>query len=243
MKRKYGNNIEEILKYKEEVKKEIYEIENLEEYTNKLKSDLKILEEEMKYICKTMHEIREKISNILSKEVQKDLTDLEMKNTKFKVSINYDDSYEFNENGQDTVEFLIMTNIGEDFKPLTKIASGGEMSRIMLAIKRVLADVDEIETLVFDEIDTGISGIAASKVAEKMKQIAKKHQIICVTHLATIAAKGDTNYYINKEVNEGKTKTNVSLLKDNKLIEEIARIASGEVTAISLQYARELISK
>ncbi len=243
MKRKYGNNIEEILKYKEEVKKEIYEIENLEEYTNKLKSDLKILEEEMKYICKTMHEIREKISNILSKEVQKDLTDLEMKNTKFKVSINYDDSYEFNENGQDTVEFLIMTNIGEDFKPLTKIASGGEMSRIMLAIKRVLADVDEIETLVFDEIDTGISGIAASKVAEKMKQIAKKHQIICVTHLATIAAKGDTNYYINKEVNEGKTKTNVSLLKDNKLIEEIARIASGEVTAVSLQYARELISK
>ena len=243
MKRKYGNNIEEILKYKEEVKKEIYEIENLEEYTNKLKSDLKILEEEMKYICKTMHEIREKISNILSKEVQKDLTDLEMKNTKFKVSINYDDSYEFNENGQDTVEFLIMTNIGEDFKPLIKIASGGEMSRIMLAIKRVLADVDEIETLVFDEIDTGISGIAASKVAEKMKQIAKKHQIICVTHLATIAAKGDTNYYINKEVNEGKTKTNVSLLKDNKLIEEIARIASGEVTAISLQYARELISK
>ena len=197
----------------------------------------------MKYICKTMHEIREKISNILSKEVQKDLTDLEMKNTKFKVSINYDDSYEFNENGQDTVEFLIMTNIGEDFKPLTKIASGGEMSRIMLAIKRVLADVDEIETLVFDEIDTGISGIAASKVAEKMKQIAKKHQIICVTHLATIAAKGDTNYYINKEVNEGKTKTNVSLLKDNKLIEEIARIASGEVTAVSLQYARELISK
>ncbi len=243
MKRKYGNNIEEILKYKEEVKKEIYEIENLEEYTNKLKSDLKILEEEMKYICKIMHEIREKISNILSKEVQKDLTDLEMKNTKFKVSINYDDSYEFNENGQDTVEFLIMTNIGEDFKPLTKIASGGEMSRIMLAIKRVLADVDEIETLVFDEIDTGISGIAASKVAEKMKQIAKKHQIICVTHLATIAAKGDTNYYINKEVNEGKTKTNVSLLKDNKLIEEIARIASGEVTAVSLQYARELISK
>ena len=243
MKRKYGNNIEEILKYKEEVKKEIYEIENLEEYTNKLKSDLKILEEEMKYICKTMHEIRERISNILSKEVQKDLTDLEMKNTKFKVSINYDDSYEFNENGQDTVEFLIMTNIGEDFKPLTKIASGGEMSRIMLAIKRVLADVDEIETLVFDEIDTGISGIAASKVAEKMKQIAKKHQIICVTHLATIAAKGDTNYYINKEVNEGKTKTNVSLLKDNKLIEEIARIASGEVTAVSLQYARELISK
>ena len=110
------------------------------------------------------------------------------------------------------IEFLIMTNVGEDFKPLTKIASGGEMSRIMLAIKRVLADVDEVETLVFDEIDTGISGIASNKVAEKMKQIAKIHQIICVTHLATIAAKGDSNYFISKEVENEKTKTNISLL-------------------------------
>lgn len=243
MKRKYGNNIEEILKYKEEVEKEIYEIENLEEYTNKLKSDLKVLEEEMKSMCKQMHQIREKTSKILSEEVQNDLTDLEMRNTKFKVNINYDNSNEFNENGQETVEFLIMTNVGEDFKPLAKIASGGEMSRIMLAIKKVLADVDEVETLVFDEIDTGISGIAASKVAEKMKEISKTHQIICVTHLATIAAKGDSNYYINKEVKEGKTKTNVSLLTDNKLVEEIARIASGEVTKVSIQYAKELISK
>lgn len=243
MKRKYGNNIEEILKYKEEVEKEVYEIENLEEYTNKLKSDLKSLEDEMKDICKKMHDIRERISNVLSEEVQKDLIDLEMKNTKFRVSINYDDSNEFNDNGQDAVEFLIMTNVGEDYKPLTKIASGGEMSRIMLAIKRVLADVDEVETLVFDEIDTGISGVAASKVADMMKKISKTHQIICVTHLATIAAKGDSNYYINKEVKEGKTKTNVSLLTDNRLVEEIARIASGEVTKVSIQYAKELISK
>ena len=141
------------------------------------------------------------------------------------------------------IEFLIMTNIGEDYKPLTKIASGGEMSRIMLAIKKVLADVDEVQTLVFDEIDTGISGKASNKVAEKMKQIANTHQIICVTHLATIAAKGDTNYYINKEVKEGKTKTNISLLKDENLLKEIARIASGEITEVSLQYAKELINK
>jgi len=243
MKRKYGNNIEEILKYKEEVEKEIYEIENLEEYTNKLKEDLKTLESEMKNVCKQMHQIREKTSKTLSAEVQKDLIDLEMKNTKFKVNINYDENKEFNENGQEQIEFLIMTNIGEDFKPLTKIASGGEMSRIMLAIKRVLAAVDEVETLVFDEIDTGISGVASNKVAEKMKQIAKNHQIICVTHLATIAAKGDSNYFISKEVKEGKTKTNVSILKDNKLVEEIARIASGEVTKVSIQYAMELIKK
>ena len=243
MKRKYGNNIDEILKYKEKVKQEIFEIENLEEYTNKLKEDLILLENEMKLICKKMHDIRLKYGNVLEKEIQENLIDLEMKNTKFKVSINFDDNNNFNENGQEWVEFLIMTNVGEDFKPLAKIASGGEMSRIMLAIKRVLADVDEVETLVFDEIDTGISGLASNKVAEKMKEIAKSHQIICVTHLATIAAKGDANYYINKEVKGGKTNTNIILLNEEKLIKEIARIASGEVTAVSMQYAQELINK
>ena len=243
MKRKYGNNVEEILKYKEQVEKEIYEIENLEEYTNKLKSDLKTLENEMLKMCKTMHLLREKAGNKLSEQIQKELIDLEMKHTKFKVDFNYDIYNKFDENGQDEIQFLIMTNLGEDFKPLAKIASGGEMSRIMLAIKRVLAEVDEVETLVFDEIDTGISGVAANKVAEKMKQISKTHQIICVTHLATIAAKGDANYYINKEIAGGKTKTNISLLKDRKLVEEIARIASGEITAVSLQYATELINK
>lgn len=243
MKRKYGNNIEEILKYKGKVEKEIYDIENLEEYTNKLKINLKTIQEEMKNICKKMHEIRQNTAIALSEEIQRDLIDLEMKNTKFKVDIKYSDSNNFDENGQENIEFLIMTNVGEDFKPLAKIASGGEMSRIMLAIKRVLADVDEVETLVFDEIDTGISGIAGNKVAEKMKQISKTHQIICVTHLATIAAKGDSNYYINKEVERGKTTTNVSILTDNKLVEEIARIASGEITKVSMQYAKELISK
>ncbi len=243
MKKKYGNDISEILKYKEEVEKEIYEIENLEEYTNKLKFDLEALKKEMKDICLKMHKIRENTANILVEEVEKDLNDLEMKHTKFKVDIKYNKENDFNENGQETIEFLIRTNVGENFNPLVKIASGGEMSRIMLAIKRVLADVDEVGTLVFDEIDTGISGLAASKVAEKMKGIAKTHQIICVTHLATIAAKGDSNYYINKEVVGEKTKTNISLLTDNKLIEEIARIVSGEITKVSMQYAKELINK
>ena len=241
MKRKYGNNIEEILKYQKEVGNEIYEIENLEEYTNKLKKDLEDLESKMIIDCKNMHEIREKYSNILEKEIKKDFEDLEMKNTNFKVNIEYSRTQDFYENGQDKIEFLIMTNIGEDYKPLAKIASGGEMSRIMLAIKRVLSDIDEVETLVFDEIDTGISGKAANKVGEKIKQISKKHQVICVTHLATIAAKGDSNYFISKQVENGKTNTNIALLKDSKLVEEIARIASGEITKVSLEYATELI--
>ena len=243
MKRKYGNNIEEILKYKDEIQKEIYEIENLEEYTNKLKSDLEKLQNEMIIICKKMHEIRKNTAINLSKQIQNELIDLEMKSTKFKANIEYSEQNTFNENGQDKIEFLIMTNLGDDFKPLTKIASGGEMSRIMLAIKKVLADVDEIETLVFDEIDTGISGVAGNKVGKKMKQISKNHQIICVTHLATIAAKGDTNYYISKEEINGKTLTHVSILLENKLVEEIARIASGEVTKVSLEYAQELLGR
>lgn len=243
MKRKYGNNIQEILKYKEQLEKEIYEIENIEEYTNTLKKELELQELKMKDICKEMHIIREKTGDILSRQIQIELRDLEMKNSKFKVQIEYNESNEFNENGQDKIEFLIATNLGEDFKPLVKIVSGGEMSRIMLAIKTVLADVDEIETLVFDEIDTGISGIVGSKVGDKMKQISKKHQVICVTHLATIAAKGDSNYFISKKVENGKTKTNISLLKDDSLLKEIARIASGDITEVSLQYAKELINK
>ena len=241
MKRKYGNNIEEIIKYRSQIEKEIYEIENLEEYTNKLKKNLQVIEKEMTNCCMIMNQIRKKYAKILETQIREELVDLEMKNTLFKVEIKLSDT--FNQDGQDKVEFLIMANIGEKFKELVKIASGGEMSRIMLAIKKVLADVDEVNTLVFDEIDTGISGVASNKVAEKMKEISKNHQIICVTHLATIAAKGDTNYYISKIVENGKTKTNVSLLKDKKLIEEIARIASGEVTSVSLQYAKELINR
>ena len=140
----------------------------------------------------------------------------------------------------DIVELLIRTNIGEEYKPLIKIASGGEMSRIMLAIKNVLSNVDIVPVMVFDEIDTGISGIAAKSVGEKLKSISLNHQVLCVTHLASIAAKGNYNYYISKEVKENKTKTNIKLLNEDETIKEIARIASGEITEISLKHAKEL---
>lgn len=135
---------------------------------------------------------------------------------------------------------MICTNIGEELKPLVKIASGGEMARIMLAIKNVLADVDEVSTLVFDEIDTGISGKASKAVAEKMKSIAKSHQVICITHLPSIAAKGDHNYYISKQTKENKTYTQIKKLSEEETIEEIARISSGEVTEIAKAHAQEL---
>ena len=135
---------------------------------------------------------------------------------------------------------MISTNIGEDEKPLAKIASGGEMSRIMLGIKNVLADVDRVSTMVFDEIDTGISGMAANATSEKLKSISKKHQVLCVTHLANIAAKGDYNYYISKEASENRTKTSIKRLSEEETIKEIARIASGNIDEISLEHAKNL---
>ena len=135
---------------------------------------------------------------------------------------------------------MISTNKGEDEKELIKIASGGEMSRIMLAIKTILSDVDKVGTLVFDEIDTGISGRAAKAVGEKMIIISKKHQIICVTHLPAIAAKGDYNYFISKSVKGDKTVTSIKQLSEDETIAEIARIANGDVTEIAIANAKEL---
>lgn len=190
-----------------------------------------------------MNQIRKEYAKILSEKINQELADLEMKNARFYVEIQSNEENQFNKNGFDTVHFLISTNIGEAAKPLIKIASGGEMSRIMLAIKTVLADVDKTAVLVFDEIDTGISGLAANKVAMKLKKIAKNHQVLCVTHLASIAAAGDHNYYIFKKIYEQKTKTEVKTLDEQETLSEIARISSGEITEISLNHAKELRKK
>lgn len=239
LKRKYGNNISEILEYKEDINSQIFEIENAEEYNKKLREEISLLEKKMNELCSKMHEIRVKNANVLETKINKELADLEMKNAKFKVNIEYNEN-NYTINGLDKIEFYISTNLDDVFKPLSKIASGGEMSRIMLAIKTVLANVDNIETLVFDEIDTGISGIAAKSVAEKMKIISRKHQVLCITHLASIAAKGDYNYYICKDIINGKMQTSIKLLNENETIEEIARIASGDITEISLTHAKNL---
>ena len=240
LKRKYGNTIEEILKYKEEIEKEINQIENIDEYNNKLKKNLEELSLKMYELSKKINVLRNKYGLILEEKINNELIDLEMKNAKIKINITFSNEQKYNNNGLDEVEIYISTNIGEDAKPLYKIASGGEMSRIMLAIKNVLSDIDNVPVLIFDEIDTGISGIAAKSVGEKLKSISKKHQVLCVTHLASIAAKGDYNYFIHKEVKEDKTTTNVELLNEEETIKEIARIASGDITEISLKHAREL---
>lgn len=240
LKRKYGNTIEEIIKYGEELEKEIIQIENIDEINNELKEELNDIKSKMYNISKKMDIIRNEYAKQLEENINKELVDLEMKNANLNVKVTFDETQEYNKNGLNSVEFLIRTNIGEEAKPLVKIASGGEMSRIMLAIKNVLSNVDIVPVMVFDEIDTGISGVAAKSVGEKLKAISKKHQVLCVTHLASIAAKGDYNYFISKEVHNEKTSTNIKQLNEEETIKEIARISSGEITEISLQHAKEL---
>lgn len=240
LKRKYGNSVEEILEYKQNIEEEIYNIENCEERNNELKRQLKVLETDMFELCSKMDELRGKYGAVLGKSINKELSDLEMPNAKFYVHKEFSKNNQFNENGLNDIEFLISTNIGDDAKPLIKIASGGEVSRIMLAIKTVLADSDKVPVLIFDEIDTGISGKAAKSVGEKIKIISKKHQVLCVTHQPSIAAKGDYNYYINKKVKEGKTVTAIKLLNEKEVINEIARISSGDITESSINHAIEL---
>ncbi len=242
LKRKYGNNIEEIINYKNEIEEEINHIENIEEYNNKLKKELKDEKDLLNNIGKKISEMRKEYSTKLSENINKVLRDLEMKNAKINIRVQFIED-EFFETGKDEIEFYITTNVGEDEKELNKIASGGEMSRIMLAIKKVLVDTDKMPILIFDEIDTGISGKAANSVADKLKEIAKNHQVLCISHLASIAAKADYNYYISKDINQQRTKTNVKLLNEEEVINEIARISSGEINEITIKYAYELRNK
>ena len=242
LKRKYGNDVQEILNYKDEIEAEINHIENLDEYNNKLKKELKQLKQEMTTLAEKMHELRNEYGKVLSININKVLEDLEMKNANINIHVDYNEE-EFFENGKDVVEFYITTNLGEDEKQLSKIASGGEMSRIMLAIKKVLADTDKMPVLIFDEIDTGISGKAAGAVAEKLNGISKNHQVLCISHLPSIAAIADYNYFISKRVINERTNTNIKLLNEKETLEEIARISSGEINEATIQYAMQLRNK
>ncbi len=242
LKRKYGNTIEEILKYNDEIKDEIEHIDNLEEYNSKLRKEQKEIEKEMDILANRMNILRQENAIRLSESINQELTELEMKNAKINVKVEYLEN-EYLKTGKNVVKFYITTNKGEDEKELTKIASGGEMSRTMLAIKKVLADTDNVPVIIFDEIDTGISGKAANSVAKKLKSISKRHQVMCISHLPNIAAMADYNYFISKETTVDRTKTKIKLLEENEVIEEIARISSGEVNEISMRYAIELRNK
>ena len=239
LKRKYGNSIEEILKYRDSIEAEINRINNLDEENEKLRNELEQVIGYMNSISLKMHDFRSEISFKLNDRINGELVDLEMKNAKFNARVELTE--EFNQFGRDDVEFYISPNVGEDENELSKIASGGEMSRIMLAIKNVLADTDDTPVLIFDEIDTGISGKAAKSVGKKLRRIGGTHQVICITHQPSIAAVGNSNYYIYKNTIDGRTATAVKKLNKEEVIEEIARITNCEITNVAKQHALELI--
>ncbi len=239
LKKKYGNSVKEILQFYQDATEELDFLSNSEEMVQQLNQKKKKIEQELFQKAENLSNIRKKKAQEIQKEIERQLWDLEMKYGRFMISI--EDKKEMTHNGKDKVEFLISANAGEELKPLTKIASGGEMSRVMLALKTVLAKADNIEVFIFDEIDTGVSGRTAQKVAEKMAFIAKTHQIICITHLPQIAAMADHHLLIEKNSEEQKTITTVTALDKEKSVSEIARLIGGvKITETTWIAAKEL---
>lgn len=239
LKLKYGNSIEEILRYKEEKEEYLEKLNNMTDEMESVKNQISELERTLNNLCTKLSEQRKKAAKELEVLVKQALVDLNFIAVEFEIQITRKES--IGENGFDNVEFMISTNPGESVKPLVKVASGGELSRIMLAIKSILATEDDIDTLIFDEIDTGISGQTAMKVAEKMAKISRNHQVICISHLSQIAAMADSHYLIKKTADENSTTTSIKKLTRQQSIEELVRINGGSgITEAGLIHATEM---
>ncbi len=237
---KYGDSEEDILAYLENAEKERDALSFSDERAEQLRAETEKAYSEALAAAKKLSEIRIEAGKKFSADVERELAFLDMPSVKFIVNDSVGELYE---NGIDNIEFLLSANAGEEPKPLSKIASGGELSRIMLAIKCVLSELDDIDTLIFDEIDSGVSGRAALKIAAKMKELSKTHQVICVTHLAQIAAFADEHKLISKEEKDGRTYTCIASLDYNGRKYELARIMGGlTVTQSILNSAEELLS-
>ncbi|HOK40114.1 MAG TPA: DNA repair protein RecN [bacterium] len=242
LKKKYGSTIKEILDYYEEVKKKYESLENIEFDLKDLEKLIESKNIEINKLAKEITSARKKISETINKKITTELKNLEMPEAEFYIEIT--ETEQLTEKGKDKIEFMVKTNKGEDFKPLKKIASGGELSRFMLAIKTLFAEIDETPILIFDEIDTGVSGKAGTAIARQIKKLSKSHQVFCITHLPVIAACADLHYKIYKETKAERTITKAVKLNNEEKINEIAYLMSGgNITDISLKHARELIKK
>lgn len=240
LKRKYGSTIDAILDYKKNIEKRYNELANSEEIIDELKNKRESIKKKLEKKSMELHNIRCSVSDELEKKIKNELNEIGLEKSVFKIQITQKD--EFESDGKDRIQFLISTNPGEPLMPLEKIVSGGELSRIMLALKTVFADRDMVPSIIFDEIDTGISGRVAQSVAEKMVKISKKHQVFCVTHLPQIASMSDIHFRVSKKVIENKTYTFIKELTLEEKIDEIARMTGGfKVTKITMENARELV--
>ena len=236
---KYGNTYEEVMKHYVEVIEKIDRYKDFENYHLQLETEKQQCEKSLEELCGKLTVLRKKAAVKLEKNITETLQELNFEHARFAVKL--EELSEFTAKGKEDVEFLIATNPGADLNPLSKVASGGELSRIMLAIKTVFADVDQIESLIFDEIDVGISGRTAQKVSEKLKLLSKSHQILCITHLAQIAAMADTHFLIEKMVDENHSETVIRPLDKSQSEQELARILGGvEITESVLENAREM---
>lgn len=244
LKRKYGSTIEDILDYCHNIEHELEDLVSNDELIEKLNKELDEVEKKLYETAKKLNSQRKKAAKVLESKIGTELAELEMKKAKFKVDIKFDkdNKVRFMPDGMDKVEFLFSPNIGEPLKSLSKIASGGEMSRIMLAVKTILADVDRIPVLIFDEIDMGVGGRVAQKVGEKLAELSGKHQVICITHLPQIACMADNHYFVEKYTEGKVTKTRVMKLEGRSRKEGIARLLGGtKITDITLEHADEML--
>lgn len=239
LKSKYGNSIEQIIRYRKDCEEKLEQYRNYELYREKLSRSLHEAESKLAQLCERLSDIRRSKAKELTERIKDALVALNFLDVRFDMTFERLDHY--TANGFDDGEFIISTNPGEEQKPLSRIASGGELSRIMLGIKSVLADKDEIETLIFDEIDTGISGRTAQKVSEQLALIARNHQVICITHLAQIAAMADSHYVIEKQTDGITTQTVIKELNQNEIIDELSRILGGaQITERVKESAKEM---
>lgn len=232
LKSKYGNSIDEIFTYYNTIVDKLERYRDYDQYISDLKARIQKQEDQLEQYSSKLSKLRQKNAKQLSQKIYTALVDLNFLDVRFEIEFKKLERY--TENGYDEAEFIISTNPGEDLKPLSKVASGGELSRIMLAIKSVLADHDAIDTLIFDEIDVGVSGRTAQKVSEKLSVIAKNHQVICITHLPQIAAMADEHYIIEKSSEADSTKTTIRRLNEDDASMEIARILGGAIITESV---------
>ena len=240
LKSKYGNTLEQVLNYQKEQEEKLERFSDYDSYLSSLKKRMEEAEKEVVRYSSDLSSVRKKLGKTLGQKMEQSLKELNFVNVQFEVSLNTDETKR-SEEGFDDVEFMISLNPGEPLKPMNLVASGGELSRIMLALKTIMADKDQIETLIFDEIDSGISGRTAWKVSEKMAVLGKTHQLICITHLPQIAAMADAHYLIEKNTDESRAITDIRLLDEKEQLEETARLlGSDTITETTLANASEL---
>ncbi len=245
LKAKYGRTIDAVLEYQKKRELEQHKLADFDHYKKELEKELEAEEKKFGTLCEKASKVRRKTAKVLEKELRQALLDLNFLHVEFQVAVKSGEEWK-GAKGYDDVEFMISTNPGEAVRPLSMVASGGELSRIMLGLKTVLADKDAVETLIFDEIDAGISGKTAWKVSEKLGVLSKRHQVICITHLPQIAAMADTHFYIEKKVDKnaagGSTRTKIRQLKEEERTAELARMLGGDkISQAALENAKELL--